>query len=89
MSGHNSGTPRAISPKLGTHIAVCMCKNLMYVIYIYIPQGGWCGRQGMWTILIVEEIKLLLLPGNRMVMTSRLATVGQTYPRKHIVSAKM
>jgi hypothetical protein len=35
-------------------------------------------------IHIVEEIKLLLLLGNRMVMTSRLATVGQTYPRKHI-----
>jgi hypothetical protein len=38
---------------------------------------------------IVEEIKLLLLLGNRMVMTLLLATVGQTYPRKHIVSAKM
>jgi hypothetical protein len=37
----------------------------------------------------VEVIKLLLLPGNRTVMTSRLATVGQTYPRKHIVSVKM
>jgi hypothetical protein len=31
-------------------------------------------------IHIVKEIKLLLLLGNRMVMTSRLATVGQTYP---------
>jgi hypothetical protein len=40
-------------------------------------------------IHIVEEIKLLLLLSNRMVMTSRLATVRQTYPRKHIVSAKM
>jgi hypothetical protein len=40
-------------------------------------------------IAIVEEIKLLLLSGNRMVMTSLLATVGQTYPRKHTVSAKM
>jgi hypothetical protein len=40
-------------------------------------------------IHIVEEIKLLLLPGNRMVMTSRLATVDQTYPCKHIVNAKM
>jgi hypothetical protein len=29
-------------------------------------------------IHIVEEIKLLLLPSNRVVMTSRLATVGQT-----------
>jgi hypothetical protein len=36
MSGHNSGTPRAISTKLGTHIAICMCKNLIHVIYIYI-----------------------------------------------------
>jgi hypothetical protein len=36
MSGHNSGTPGAISTKLGTHIAICMCKNLMYVLYIYI-----------------------------------------------------
>jgi hypothetical protein len=33
---------------------------------------------------VVEEIKLLLLLGNRMVMTSRLATVGQAYPRKHV-----
>jgi hypothetical protein len=40
-------------------------------------------------IHIVKEIKLLLLLGNRKVMTSRLATVGQTYPRKHVVSAKM
>jgi hypothetical protein len=39
-------------------------------------------------IHVVEEIKLLLLLGNRMVITSRLATVGQTYPPKHIVSAK-
>jgi hypothetical protein len=33
---------------------------------MYIPQGGWCGRQGIWMIHIVEEIKLLLLPGNRL-----------------------
>jgi hypothetical protein len=45
--------------------------------------------QGIWMIHIVEEMKLLLLLSNRMVMTSRLATVGQTYPRKHIVSAMM
>jgi hypothetical protein len=36
MSRHNSGTPGAISTKLGTHIAICMCKNITYVIYIYI-----------------------------------------------------
>jgi hypothetical protein len=35
-------------------------------------------------IHIVKEIKLLLLLSNRLLMTSRLATVGQTYPRKHI-----
>jgi hypothetical protein len=40
-------------------------------------------------IHFVEEIKLLLLLGNRMIMTSRLAAVTHTYPRKHIVSAKM
>jgi hypothetical protein len=37
-------------------------------------------------IHVVGEIKLLLLLGNRMVMTSQLATVGQTYPRKHMYS---
>jgi hypothetical protein len=65
MSGHNTGTPRAISTKLGIHIAICMCKNLMYVLYIY-SAGRWCGRQGIWMIHIVEEIKLLLLLGNRL-----------------------
>jgi hypothetical protein len=35
MFGHNSGTPGAISTKLGTHMAVCMCKNLMHILYIY------------------------------------------------------
>jgi hypothetical protein len=33
VSGHNSGTPGAISTKLGTHIAIYMCKSLMYVLY--------------------------------------------------------
>jgi hypothetical protein len=32
----------------------------------------------------IEEMKLLLLLGNRLVMLSRLATVGGSYPRKHI-----
>jgi hypothetical protein len=36
----------------------------MYVLYI--PQGGWCGRQGILMIHIVEEINLLLLLGNRL-----------------------
>jgi hypothetical protein len=36
----------------------------MYVSHI--PQGGWCGRQGIWIIHIDEEIKLLLLLGNRL-----------------------
>jgi hypothetical protein len=92
VSGHNSGTPGAISTKLGTHIAICMCKNLMYLhIYIYLfiylsPKHQF--PKGIWMIH-VEEIKLLLLLCNHMVMTSRLATVGQMYPCKHIVSAKM
>jgi hypothetical protein len=34
MFEHNSGTPGAISTKLGTHMAVCMYKNLMYILYI-------------------------------------------------------
>jgi hypothetical protein len=33
MFQHNSVTPGAISTKLGTHIAICMCKNLMYILY--------------------------------------------------------
>jgi hypothetical protein len=40
VSGHNSGTPGAISTKLGTHIATCMCKNLMYVLYIFRKEDG-------------------------------------------------
>jgi hypothetical protein len=40
-------------------------------------------------IHVVEEMKLLLLLGNGLVMTSRQATLGEAYPRKHIVSAKM
>jgi hypothetical protein len=35
-------------------------------------------------IHIVEEIELLLLLSNRLVMTARLSTVDQGYPRKHI-----
>jgi hypothetical protein len=65
VSGHNSGMPGAISTKLDTHIAIYMCKNLMYVLYIF-RKGGWCGRQGIWMFHIVEEIKLLLLLGNRL-----------------------
>jgi hypothetical protein len=47
MFGHNSGTPGAISTKLGTHIAilVCMCKNLMYVLYIFLREDGVGGRE--------------------------------------------
>jgi hypothetical protein len=35
MFGHNSGTPGAISTKLGTHMALRMCKNLMHILYIF------------------------------------------------------
>jgi hypothetical protein len=45
-------------------VHICMCKNLVYIIYI--PQGGLCGRTGIWMIHIVKEIKLLLLLGNRL-----------------------
>jgi hypothetical protein len=44
-SGHNSGTPGAISTKLGTHIAICMCKNLMDVLYIFRREDGMEGRE--------------------------------------------
>jgi hypothetical protein len=69
---------------------VCVRILCMYYIYIYLylsPKHHF--QQEIWMVQVVEEIKLLLLLGNRMVMTSRLATVDQTYPRKHIVSAKM
>jgi hypothetical protein len=45
MSGHNSGMPGAISTKLGTHIAICMCKNLMYILYISRREDGVGGRE--------------------------------------------
>jgi hypothetical protein len=35
-------------------------------------------------IHIAEEIKLFMLPSNRLLMTSRPATVGRACPRKHI-----
>jgi hypothetical protein len=44
MFEHNSATPGAISTKLGTHIDICMCKNLMYILYIFRREdgvGGW------------------------------------------------
>jgi hypothetical protein len=40
-------------------------RSYVLVCIIYIPQGGWCERQGIWMIDIVEEMKLLLLLGNR------------------------
>jgi hypothetical protein len=45
MSGHNSGMPGAISTKLGIHIAIYMCKNLMYVLYIFRREDGVGGRE--------------------------------------------
>jgi hypothetical protein len=39
---HNSGTPGVISTKIGTHIATCMCKNLMY---IFRREDGVGGRE--------------------------------------------
>jgi hypothetical protein len=47
ISGHNSGTPGAISTKLSTHIAIyiCVCKNLMYVLYIFRREDGVGSRE--------------------------------------------
>jgi hypothetical protein len=45
VSGHSSGTPGAISIKLGTHIIICMCKNLMYVLYIFHREDGVGSRE--------------------------------------------
>jgi hypothetical protein len=45
MSGHNSRTPGAISTKHGTYIAICMCKNLIYVLYIFRWKDGVGGRK--------------------------------------------
>jgi hypothetical protein len=77
VSGHKSATPGAISTKLGTHIAICMCKNLMYVLYIFGWEDGVGSREfGLFTLLRKSNYCCCQ------------ATVGQTYPRKHIVSAK-
>jgi hypothetical protein len=45
VSGHNSGTPGAISTKLDTHIAICVCKNHMYVLCIFCREDGVGGRE--------------------------------------------
>jgi hypothetical protein len=45
MSRHNSGTPGAISTNLGVHIAIFMCKNLMYVLYLFRREDGVGGRE--------------------------------------------
>jgi hypothetical protein len=39
MLEHNSGTPGEISTEFGAHIAICVCKNLIYIyilIYLFI-----------------------------------------------------
>jgi hypothetical protein len=66
---------------------VCVRILCMFYIYIYIylfPKHQF--PKGIWMFHVAEEIQLLLLLGNGLVMTSRLATVGQAYPRKHIRS---
>jgi hypothetical protein len=45
MFEHKSGTLGAISTKLGTHIAICMCKNLIYVLYILRREDGVGGQE--------------------------------------------
>jgi hypothetical protein len=56
VSRHNSGTPGAISTKLGTLIAIYIyiyiCKNIMYVLYIFRREVGVGGREfGSFTLL--------------------------------------
>jgi hypothetical protein len=41
MFEHNSGTSGAISAKLGTHIAICVCKNLIYIYLSPKHQFTW------------------------------------------------
>jgi hypothetical protein len=48
------------------HILLYVCLRILCIYYIYISQGGWCGRPAIWMIHIVEEIKLLLLLDNRL-----------------------
>jgi hypothetical protein len=45
VRAYDSGTSEAISTKLGTHIAICMCKNPMYVLYIFRREDGVGGRE--------------------------------------------
>jgi hypothetical protein len=70
------------------HILLYVYVRILCMFYIYLsPKHQF--PKGTLMIHVVEEIELLLLLGNRVVMTSRLATFDQTYPRKHIVSTKM
>jgi hypothetical protein len=45
VSGHNSETPGATLTKFGTHIAICMCKNFMHVLYLFRREDGVGGRE--------------------------------------------
>jgi hypothetical protein len=50
--------PNLVHTLLYVCVRICVC-------FIYIQRRGWYGRQGIRMIHIVEEIKLLLLPGNQ------------------------
>jgi hypothetical protein len=52
MFKHNSGTPGAISTKLGTHMPVCMYTNLMYILCILRREDGVGGREFGWFTLL-------------------------------------
>jgi hypothetical protein len=69
MFQHNSRTPGVISTNLGTHMAKCMYKNLMYILYIDISpkhQSSRGGGEMMWeasvesfhTLPIATEVAL-------------------------------
>jgi hypothetical protein len=64
MSGHNSGTPGAILTKLGTHIVICMCKNLI-MFYIY-SAGRMVWEAGNLDDSHCRGNKIIALLGNRL-----------------------
>jgi hypothetical protein len=42
MFQHNFGTPGSISTKLGTHMTICIYKNYIYIISMYIKNKNGC-----------------------------------------------
>jgi hypothetical protein len=59
-------------------------KTAIFKVIIVEPITVQIRYLGILLIHIVEEIKLLMLPSDRLLMTSRLATVGRACPRRRI-----